>query len=245
MEIIKVQYRFILPGDKQEVFNLNIDGKTLELIGAPPEKLPRWTQLAFHQCDNCPLNAKIEPYCPLSISLVDMVARFENVLSYDEVNIEVSTNERLISQKTTAQNGISAMMGLLIATSGCPHTAYFRPMARFHLPLATEEETLSRASSMYLLAQYFRKKEGKTADFELDGLNRVYENMQLVNAGTAERLKAASKTDSSTNAIIRLDLYAKIIPYFVQTSLEDIQYLFTSFLIEDNRSSLNKNTAHA
>ena len=245
MKIIKIKYRFILPADKEEVFHLTINGKTLELIGIPPEKLPNWTLLAFHQCDNCPLNAKIHPNCPLSVSLVDMVARFENVLSYDEITIEVSTNERQISQKTTAQNGISAMMGLLIATSGCPHTAYFRPMARFHLPLATEEETLYRASSMYLLAQYFRKKEGKTADFELDGLNSVYENMQLVNAGTAERLKAASKTDSSTNAIIRLDLYAKIIPYFVQTSLEDIQYLFTPFLIEDNYSSLNKNTAHA
>ena len=245
MKTFQVEYRFLLSEDKQEVFNLSFDSQSLDLIINAPKKLPPWTNLDFHQCVNCPLDAHTHISCPMSVKLVDIVARFGNVLSYDEVTIEVSTNERLISQKTTAQNGISAMMGLLIATSGCPHTAYFRPMARFHLPLATEEETLYRASSMYLLAQYFRKKEGKKADFELDGLNHVYENMQLVNAGTAERLKAASKTDSSTNAIIRLDLYAKIIPYFVQTSLEDIQYLFTSFLIEDNHSPLNKITAHA
>ena len=241
MEIIKVQYRFIMAKDKQEVFNLQIDGKSLELIGTPPEILPAWTQLDFHQCTNCPLNTGTHPSCPLSISLVDIVARFENVLSYDEVAIEVFTNERHISQKTTAQNGLSAMMGLVIATSGCPHTVYFKPMARFHLPFASEEETLYRAASMYLLAQYFRKKEGKRADFELDGLNRIYDNMQLVNAGTAERLKAASETDSSTNAIIRLDLYAKIIPYFVQTSLRDIQYLFAPYLTDHDHSCLNEN----
>ena len=245
METIKVRYHFIMARDKQEVFNLHIDGNTLELIGLPSENLPDWTQLDFHQCENCPLNANVHPNCPLSISLVDMVSRFENVLSYEKVTIEVFTNERQISQKTTAQNGLSAMMGLLIATSGCPHTAYFKPMARFHLPLASEEETLYRAASMYLLAQYFRKKEGKRADFELNGLNHIYNNMQLVNTGTAERLKAASETDSSTNAIIRLDLYAKIIPYFVQTSLEDIQYLFAPYLSGHDHLSLNENAAQA
>jgi hypothetical protein len=42
-----------------------------------------------------------------------------------------------------------------VATSGCRYTAYFKPMARFHLPFANEEETAYRAISMYLLSQRF------------------------------------------------------------------------------------------
>jgi hypothetical protein len=122
------------------------------------------------------------------------------------------------------------MMGLVIATSGCPRTAFFKPMARFHLPLASKEETIFRATSMYLLAQYFLKKDGHFADLELKGLRRIYDNMQIINRATVERLRAATKTDSSINAIVILDNYAKSMPFAIEKSLEDIRYLFSSFL---------------
>lgn len=234
MDTIQIQYRFLLSKEKQEIFDLSFDARSLDLLIDTPEKLPQWTDLDFHQCSNCPLDVNTHTNCPLSVKLVDIVARFENVLSYDKLYIDVITNERRIYQKTTAQKGLAAMMGLVIATSGCPHTVFFKPMARFHLPLASEEETLYRATSMYLLAQYFRHKDGENAKFDFEGLNKIYDNMQLINAGTAERLKAASETDSSINAIIRLDLYAKIIPYFVQTSLEEIRYLFAPYLADHN-----------
>ncbi|MCP4400992.1 MAG: hypothetical protein GY801_27310 [bacterium] len=47
-------------------------------------------------------------------------------------------------------------------------------MAHFHQPLANVEETIFRATSMYLLSQYFAKQEGKEAKFELDGLEEIY-----------------------------------------------------------------------
>lgn len=234
MDVFEIQYRFILAHDKQEIFVLQFDADSLELISKTPEDLPHWVKLDFHQCSNCPLSVDTHPNCPLSMNLIDIVTRFQKVLSYDKIHMEVITNERCISQKTTAQNGLSALIGLVTATSGCPHTVYFKPMARFHLPLASEEETLYRASSMYFLAQYFRRKEGIATDFELNGLTKLYDNMQLINAGTAERLKAASEHDSSTNALIKLDIYAKIIPYFVQTSLEEIRYLFAPYLKDYN-----------
>jgi hypothetical protein len=122
------------------------------------------------------------------------------------------------------------MMGLVIATSGCPHAAFFRPMARFHLPLASKEETIFRATSMYLLAQYFLKKAGRAADFDLAGLIKIYDNMQIINNSIVERLRAATTTDSSVNAIVILDNYAKSLPFAIEKSLEDIRYLFSPFL---------------
>jgi hypothetical protein len=76
---------------------------------------------------------------------------FDRIISYDTIRLDVTTRERFISQDTTAQRGISSLLGLLIATSGCPHTRFLRPMARHHLPFASCEETLYRAASMYAL----------------------------------------------------------------------------------------------
>jgi hypothetical protein len=128
-------------------------------------------------------------------------------------------------------------MGLVMATSGCPHTAFFKPMARFHLPLASEEETVYRATSMYLLAQYFLKKEGQNADLELKGLREIYHNMHTVNTAIAERLRGASETDSTVNAIVLLDMYALTLPYVIDESLEEIRHLFRPFLMKSLTSS--------
>lgn len=128
-------------------------------------------------------------------------------------------------------------MGLVIASSGCPHTAFFKPMARFHLSLSNGEETAYRVTSMYLLSQYFMKKEGKQADFSLQGLTQLYENVQQVNCAIAERLRAASEADSVLNAIVILDTYAQTVPYMIEDSLDNIRYLFFPYLTDDNNST--------
>ena len=86
---------------------------------------------------------------------------------------------------------------------------------------------------MYLLAQYFLKKAGQAADFDLEGLTKIYDNMQIINNAIVERLRAATTTDSSVNAIVILDNYAKFLPFAIEKSLEDIRYLFSPFLIAD------------
>jgi hypothetical protein len=121
-------------------------------------------------------------------------------------------------------------MGILIACSGCPLTGYFKPMARFHLPLASEAETIYRCTSMYLLAQYFRLQQHGTCDFTMKGLEQIYNNMQKVNVSLVERLRNAGRADSYVNAIIILDAYAKTMPYVIDDSLKEIRHLFAPYL---------------
>lgn len=229
MKDFTVYYNFKLPDGSEESFLLRLDPDTLEIRGNIPAVTPEWTRLDFHQCPNCPLNVEEHPDCPLALRLVNLVQRFDGLLSHERVDMEVVTEERTVTQKTTAQKGISSLMGLVIASSGCPHTALLRPMARFHLPLASNEETVYRATSMYLLAQYFLRKEGARTDLELDGLSRIYENMQIINVAVAERLRAATTTDSSVNAIVVLDVYAKTVEMVIEGSLERIRYLFLPY----------------
>jgi hypothetical protein len=157
------------------------------------------------------------------------VLKFNGLISYDKIWVDVITQERRITQYTTAQKAISSMMGLVIATCGCPHTAFFKAMGRFHLPLASNEETLFRATSMYLLAQYFLTMEGRPAKLELEGLTKIYRNMQIVNVAIANRLRSTSISDSSINAIVILDNFAKSLPHAIEKSLKDLRHLFLPF----------------
>lgn len=200
------------------------------MVDKVPDVLPQWANLKYYQCPNCTLDAYIHSYCPLIAHLVNVVDRFKNILSYDEIDMDAVTEERRIYQRTTAHRGIISLMGLIIATSGCPHTVFFKPMARFHLPLASQDETICRAASMYVLPKYFLNKEGKQADLELEGLKEIYHNIQVVNSAVADRIRAATEADSSVNAIVILDMYAQAMSYIIGESLERIRYLFDSYV---------------
>jgi len=229
-EFITIQYRFDLTDGSGEVFGLLLDLKKIELRGQAGHTPPAWAKLDFHQCPHCPFSSKAGEYCPVAANISPLVAPFEKLLSYDQIFLTVTLPERQISQKTSVQRALSSLLGLAIAASGCPHTDFLKPMARFHQPLASEEETIFRATSTYLLAQYFLRKTGRDADFDLEKLPGIFERMQVLNLGMAGRLRAASRTDSSVNAIIQLDLYAKAMPLVIKQSLEEIRHLFVPFL---------------
>jgi hypothetical protein len=229
MKTFGIRYRFRFPEGSEERIDLELDRQTLELLGNAPAEPPEWTRLGFHQCPNCPLKVEEHPHCPLALHLVNLVKKFDGLLSHEKVDLEVATEERTVSQRTTMQRAIGSVMGLVIAASGCPHTSFLRPMARFHLPLASNDETIYRATSMYLLAQYFLRKSGRAADLELEGLAKIYREMETINAAVANRLRAATKTDSSVNAIVVLDVYAKSVPLVIESSLERIRHLFARY----------------
>ncbi len=225
-----IEYIFTLPDGSREVFLFQLDPDTLELTTPQSVFMPAWTELGDHRCANCPLNPATHERCPLAASLVPVVHRLGGLLSWDLVRIEVINAERTISQQTSAQRAIGSMLGLINSVSGCPHLAYFRPMARFHLPLASREETIYRATSMYLLAQYFRAHAGQSPDPELHGLQEIYHNVQIVNAGMVQRLRHATESDYMVNAVVFLDLYAVAVQQTITESLDEIRHWFDCYL---------------
>lgn len=237
LDFIEIIYSFKLPEDRCELFKIVLDARDLQIVDPSIDSIPFWAKLDFHQCPNCSLSIKEHPNCPLAVHLINIVYSFEDITSHDEVYVEIITEERRISQKTTAQRAIGSLMGLVFATSGCPQAAYFKPMARFHLPLANEDETIFRTTSMYLLAQHFKRLDGETPDYELEGLTEIYKTMQIVNVSIAERLRSATETDSAINAVIFLDMFAKALPYAIKTALEEIRYLFKPYFLKPEKKS--------
>ena len=71
----------------------------------------------------------------------------KTLVSFDTVGVTVTQAERTVYAETSAQQAMSSVLGLIMATSGCPWTDHLRPMARFHLPFASEAETVYRSVS--------------------------------------------------------------------------------------------------
>ncbi|MGD9364484.1 MAG: hypothetical protein PVH87_02225 [Desulfobacteraceae bacterium] len=230
MKQLEIKYHFKMEDGQKEVFTIRLDPVALENIGKFSNPLPKWTRLSFHQCDNCTLPVASEPSCPAAVSMVHIVERFADLLSHDSALVVVDTEDRTVAHETTVQRGICSLMGLLMATSRCPMTSFFKPMARFHLPFASTEETIWRATSTYLLAQYFKLLDGDKPDIHFDGLTRIYEDIQTVNLAFAKRLRAACNHDSMVNGIILLDMFAKTMPVAIDDSLEEIHHLFAPYL---------------
>ncbi len=229
MHPVDIHYTFKLPDGSKETFSLRLDPDRLTLPLRQEDTLPDWCRLSFHQCPNC-RDMEGEKWCPAAARLSKIVRRFSALLSYEEIQLKVVTAEREIYQQTTIQRAIASYMGLVMAASGCPHTAFLRPMARFHLPLANDRETMYRAFSMYALAQFFIAKENETIDMEFQGLKKAYEDLATVNKSMIKRLRAASEKDSSVNALVNLDLHARIIPLVFEESLEELRTLYAAYL---------------
>ncbi len=103
-------------------------------------------------------------------------------------------------------------------------------MVRFYLPFATEEETLWRATSTYLISKHLLKKKGFDSEIELKGLSEIYENIRLLNVAIINRLQAATEKDSTLNALVVLDVFATSLSFEIDEFWEENENIFTSFL---------------
>lgn len=209
--IIKFMYRFNFKDGRKKTFNIELDEKTLQIIKPPTDNPPDWAKMDYFQCPNCPLNKEEHQYCPLALYLSDVIEFFNDTPSFLKAMIIVENNERGTYKYTAVQAGVSSLMGIIMAVSGCPIVGKLKPMVRFHLPFASLDETEFRVLSMYILAQYFHFKDGKETDWALDNLRNLYSQIQKVNRNIVEKLAEIEMKDTNRNAVIALSNYADFI----------------------------------
>jgi hypothetical protein len=208
-------------------YPIALDAESLSFIpGENRPEPPEWTRLAYQQCTECPLHEDAYPRCPIAVNLMELVETFKDVFSYHDCEVTCKSAERAYSKKTSVMEGLSAIFGVIMATSDCPIMEFLKPMARFHLPFATIEETTVRTASMFLLAQYFKHKDqqGMTCDFSL--LEKQYTRVQNVNEGLLGRINSVSSEDADKNAIITLHSLSQFLSMEIDYSLSSLEYIF-------------------
>jgi len=225
------RYTFTFASGERKSFNLECDSRTLLLIRKDPPQLPAWTDLTFQKCANCPLNEAEHRSCPAALSLVEIMRTFGGSLPYQQVEVRIDSEARGYVKKTSLQEALSSLIGLYMATSGCPVMGRLRPLVHQHLPFARVEETLYRVLSMYLLAQYFVARHGGQPDWSFAKLGGIYADIHTVNQHFAKRLAGASGSSANLNALAILDLFANAVTCAIDdNSLGELEELFQSYL---------------
>lgn len=231
-ETIDIKYKIIFPDERTEVFDFEFDEENFDLVNKDVENPPEWAKLEFRQCDHCPLNSEEHEYCPVALQMANVVERFHDTTSIDIVTMEVEMNEKRIIQTAAIQHVISSMLDLVFPISGCPKVEHMKPLARFHTPLASEEETVFRVSSMYLLGKYFQSTTSMGGEIEFDGLTRIYDDLHILNKAVASRIQHATQSDSTKNAITLLDMYSTLVPALLEDQLAEMRGFFRAYIPE-------------
>lgn len=223
---IYYKYQFDLPDGQQKQFLVDFDSQSLQSKISNENHYPDWAQLEFNQCGHCPLTSEDYLYCPLTVNLVPIIYWSKDLISYDEVDVTITSAERKISSHTTLTRALSSLLGLLMSSSACPKMKFLRPLARFHLPLATHEETIFRIVSATLLKHYFDNNDTSHNDNPLAELKQQLKELHDVNYFIAERIRSAIKRDAAANAIVLLDVLSKRVSYSIDDSLQQLRYLY-------------------
>lgn len=212
MSTIKITYQFKLPPDVEETHVLTFDEQTMLLI-TPNLPVSDWTRLDNHKCSHCPLNSETTPQCPVARNLESVATTFAMDKSITEADITVTTEQRQYFKHAQLQEGLQSIFGLIMATSGCPHLDFLRPMARFHLPFSSTTETIMRSISFYLMEQYFLVKDGQARQINLEGLDQRYDAISHVNHGIVNRIRTMTLGDANPNALVILNSVAQLLSF--------------------------------
>jgi hypothetical protein len=108
--------------------------------------------------------------CPAAVEILPVVRAFQTEDAYQKVSVVVQDDRRTYSKSTTLEEALRSLLGLKMATSGCPVLSELKPMAIHHLPFANNEEFILRSVSHFLLQQYLAKRNDEEPDWELKGL---------------------------------------------------------------------------
>ncbi len=219
-------YDIELEDGQRTRFQIALNPSTLTMMPASPEPYPPWTQLYYQQCKCCPLSCQTHLYCPIAVNITALVDRFKDILSHKNCVVVCETVDRTYSKRTSAMEGLTSVFGIVMATSNCPVMNFLKPMARFHLPFASVEETTARSTSLFLLGQYFEYKKGRVNHFDFDKLEKSYARVQLVNEGLLSRIRSLGNRDADKNAIITLHSISQFLSLEMDFSLTTIARLF-------------------
>ena len=228
---IIITYCFNFDNGIDKTFSLQLDRETLDFANSEINDAPEWAKLSYNKCTNCPLSENDNNYCPVALNLNNLTENFNAVVSHESVFVSVTTEDRTYKKRTTIEEALSSLMGIIMATSGCPVLDHLRPMARFHLPFATPLETSIRSLSMFILAQYLfnNDTDPSSINISLSDFEKIYAEVNSVNNDFSTRLRAAGENDANLSALTNLDCHATLVSFTIEDTMNEIKQYYSAY----------------
>ncbi|MDG1667353.1 MAG: hypothetical protein P8M62_08420 [Opitutae bacterium] len=218
-----VRYLFKLQ-EREIVFDVDTEPHGLET----GTDFPDWARLEHQQCACCPLKASECEFCPVATRMHNLLEVFSNDNSTERADVTVQTSERTYTHSCDLQVGINSLMGLMMATSGCPVLKELGAMASFHIPFCSTRETLYRTVGSYLTKQYFVQLEGGEPDWELIHLKELYSVLEGLNQDFSKRIQDSSSSDAVSNAVIMFFATSVVVSSSLDQQLQRHQVYLTN-----------------
>lgn len=220
-----ISYEFEFEDKTTWKYDLQFDEEQ-RLVPLQSKTVRPWTQLSHHKCSHCPLKSADHPQCPVARDIDSIVEESKGCFSYKVAKVTVRTPERDYVKTGATQQGLQSIFGLIMASSACPHLAWFRPLARFHLPFAALDETLFRVLSLQLLSEFFSKQRLEAAA-STENIAKLYKAVEIVNHTFIGRVRSYCSGDADKNALAGLDLFAQLFELHQQSDFKPLQKYFT------------------
>lgn len=220
-----IEYRITLDDNHQFSYCIELDRA---YAAAAVQTAPAWTRLGHQQCSNCPLSKDTFSHCPAAVDLHRVIEDFQGLPAFKKASVWVRTPEREYTKLVSLEEALRSLLGVIMATSACPILGKLRPMAHNHLPFASNQEFTLRTVSLYLSRQYFNAREGRHADWELKGLVRIFQQLQLVNQAFWQRIHDTCEGDSNLKAFLTFFSMSSSMSYSLETQLQKIRPLVMS-----------------
>lgn len=218
-----ISYYFSFDDGKEMSFEVDLDRR---YDAAKARSAPAWTRLDNNKCQNCPLSSADHKNCPAAVDLDAVIRQFHGTLASTKLNVRVQTPEREYVKRVTLEEGARALMGLVMATSACPVFGTLKPNARHHLPFARQEEYVLRSVSLYLMRQYLVWREGGTPDWELKGLVKSSEQLQMVNHAFWQRIMTEFQSDANSKALLSFFTMSSSMSSSLQSQITKMKNVF-------------------
>jgi len=214
---MNVNYSFRFQSGRVVEFRVTAQAEPLK------NDLPPWVKLDYCQCSNCPLSVADHAVCPAAVGILPVVEAFQADDAYQKVDVTVTDEQRSYFKRTALEEALRSLLGLKMATSGCPVLGELRPMALHHLPFANTDEFILRSVSQYLLEQYFARKHHREPDWELQGLVERSQRLQLVNQALWQRIHSVCQGDSNLKVLLNFFSMASSVSFSLESQLRKLE----------------------
>lgn len=211
----QIDYRITKPDNTCIHIPVQLDERGLRITDTAGGEPAEVAEYAGEDCISC---ERYYGHCKAERAIADVTATFDDLQSTDLVNTAVEIEGRTLHLESPAPRALASLMGLLMASSGCPRLLPFRAMAVFHQPFATPEENVVRAAGFWLIRSW-------TQGIQLDGdafasLQHAWSNLEEVNQHVSAKVLANTKNDAASNGIAYLDVLAKIGTFGLDSALD-------------------------
>ncbi len=102
-----ITYCFNFDDGKDKTYSLQLDRDTLDFSNSEVSDAPEWT--------------KLSEYCPVALNLNSLTENFNTKVSHESIYVEVTTEDRTYKKRTTIEEALSSVMGIIMVTSVVPY----------------------------------------------------------------------------------------------------------------------------